>query len=345
MSSLGSSTILAARSPANLSGEKLIAEMLRVEVSIERINAEISDRSASLSELEAATNSALTSIVAQHPINKVWQEGQRVERTRRRSGASRSREGPTRTSGHQNEIIMTDKQEKGKSLSPQGSRTPSGRREELTVSELPSSSSSAGPTSPLLAGGENEGMTAKKLFSEDQNEPLAMDIVECRSFRDEFADPQQQDPLLLDDMAIPLTSTGVAGKRRAKASPDAVSPSDEERQGVNQSLLGQMRPVTVSLRKLRSAKKKPPGDFVDLTEDRALTEAVSLPEMSTDAELESANRSRLRKSHLSGARRLLGARPLQRVRRGKGVLRRSALHPRRRNQWIIPLPLFRLTKI
>ncbi|KMQ92578.1 gag-pol polyprotein [Lasius niger] len=284
----GSPTIMAARSPASSSGEKLIAEILRVEVSIERMSAEITDRSASLSELEAATNSALANVVALHPVDKVWQNKERVERTRKRGEASRSREGPTRTSGHQIDIIMTDRQQLEKSLSPQGSRIPSGRRVELTVPELPTSSSSVGPTSPLLAGRENEGTTAKDLFSEVQNEPLVIDIVECRSFRDEFADFQEKDPLLpVDDKAIPSTSTAVAGKRRAKASPDAISPSDEERRGVSPSLLGQMRPVIVSLRRLRSAKKRPPGDFADLVEDRALAEAVPLPGMSTDAELES----------------------------------------------------------
>ncbi|KMQ88893.1 gag-pol polyprotein [Lasius niger] len=182
---------------------------------------------------------------------------------------------------------MTDRQTMDKSLSSQGIRTPSGRRVELTVPELPSSSSSVGPTSPLLAGGENEETTAKRFLDEDQNEPLVMNIAECRPFKDEFADSQQQDPLLLDDVAIPSASAGVAGKRRAKASPDAISPSDEERREGNQSLLGQMKPVTVSLRRLRSAKKKPPGEFVNPIEDRALAEAASLPGMLTDVELES----------------------------------------------------------
>ncbi|CAL1672252.1 unnamed protein product [Lasius platythorax] len=255
-----------------------------MEVSIERINAGISDRSASLLELETATNSALADFVTHHPSDNVWQETERVERTRRRSGASRSKEGITRTSGHNTDSNMMDRQSKEKSLPPQKSRTPSGRREEPMVSGLPSSSSSVGPTSLLLAGGEYERMTAEELLNEDPKEPLVMDVIECRLFKDEFASSQEQDPPV-SDVVVPITSINVIGKRRARSSPDAVSSSDEERQGVSPSLLGRIRPVTVSLRKLRSTKRKPPNDFADLTEGKVLDD-TSPARMSTDAELE-----------------------------------------------------------
>ncbi|KMQ84932.1 gag-pol polyprotein, partial [Lasius niger] len=166
----GSPIISGDRSTAIQSGDRLIAEMLWVEVSIEKINAEISNRTASLSELEAATNSALTNLATHHPV-----------------------------------------------------------RSSLT---------------------------------------------------------QQQDPLLLDDVPIPSTGAGVTGKRRAKVSPSAISPSDEEGHGISPSLLGWMRPVTVSLRRLKSAKKRRPSDFVDLIEDRALTDSLPVG-TSADAKLES----------------------------------------------------------
>ncbi|KMQ89945.1 thymidine phosphorylase [Lasius niger] len=73
--------------------------MLRVEVSIERISAEISDKAATLSELDTAANSAIAEFVSNNPRDKNWQGTIRAERARRRGEAGRSREGPTRTSG------------------------------------------------------------------------------------------------------------------------------------------------------------------------------------------------------------------------------------------------------
>ncbi|CAL1672274.1 unnamed protein product [Lasius platythorax] len=67
LSLLGSSIPLGEEQNNNGNGETLIAEILRAEVSIERISAEISDKAANLSDLDAATNSALANFVSQYP--------------------------------------------------------------------------------------------------------------------------------------------------------------------------------------------------------------------------------------------------------------------------------------
>ncbi|CAL1672812.1 unnamed protein product [Lasius platythorax] len=62
LSILGSSVPLGEEQIDSAGGDTLIAELIRVEVSIDRINSEISNKTASLLELDAAADTALANI-------------------------------------------------------------------------------------------------------------------------------------------------------------------------------------------------------------------------------------------------------------------------------------------
>ncbi|KMQ88953.1 hypothetical protein RF55_11483 [Lasius niger] len=71
----------------------LVEEILRIEDSIVRINSEITSKTASLLEIDAAAESALTNMISPKDHGVSWQDSDRVERARRRSEANRPRGG------------------------------------------------------------------------------------------------------------------------------------------------------------------------------------------------------------------------------------------------------------
>ncbi|KMQ83646.1 hypothetical protein RF55_19461, partial [Lasius niger] len=166
--------------------------MLRVEVLIERISAEISDKVASLLELDAAANSALANFVSHQHEDNNWQDTKWAERAHRRDEAGRSREGSTRISGQSMTKAMRMDKENEKQLPPQGFRTPSGRRESSMVPGALSSSSSEGPAPSLPTGEERQMVTVANEDTRkvEKEEPLKMATIDCATFSQEFGDSQ-----------------------------------------------------------------------------------------------------------------------------------------------------------
>ncbi|CAL1682480.1 unnamed protein product [Lasius platythorax] len=240
----------------------LVEEILRVEDSIVRINSEITSKAASLLELDAAAESALTNIVSLEDHSDSWQDSDRVGRVRRRSGANRPRGRSTRTSGHMNFAMTMDKVF-DKNLPSQGFRSLSGRREDPTVPEVPPSLSGEEPASSLPTGEEREMATVVKEVDRD---PLDLTFVDCLSAIEVVPQSQNQEAT--------IASTPIAGtKRKAmKISPDA--PSEDE-PGANTS--DTQRVPRVVLRKLRTRKRKP-KEVDDQIEE------VSSASMSTDSD-------------------------------------------------------------
>lgn len=175
---------------------------------------------------------------------------------------------------------IMDNEKMEENLPPQGIQTPSGRREGSMVPLTLSSSSSAGPTFPLLAGGKFKMTTVEEVANKDLDEPLEMTFVECRSFNDEFGESQDLGPHIGDADALASCSK-TKGKRKARVSPGAISPSDEEKKDANFGKY-QIKPVSVVLRKLRPKKKL--SDNVAFLSGNETAGETSPARVSTNAE-------------------------------------------------------------
>ncbi|KMQ87991.1 hypothetical protein RF55_12598 [Lasius niger] len=224
----------------DLDDNLLVEEILRIEDSIVRINSEISSKTASLLEMDAAAESALTNIIAPkgHGVN--WQDFDRAGRARRRSEANRPRGGSTRISGQTTHAMEMDN-ENEINLPSQGFRSPSDRREGPTVPEVPPSSSGEGPTSSLPTGEEFERATVE---TEAEKDPLELTFVDCLSAMEAV-------PRLHQETSVAASTPTTGTKRKAKkVSPDAFS---EDEPGTS----GTQRAPRVILRKLRTRKRKP----------------------------------------------------------------------------------------
>ncbi|CAL1671626.1 unnamed protein product [Lasius platythorax] len=236
----------------------LVEEILRIEDSIVRINSEITSKTASLLEMDAAAESALTNIISPKDHGVSWQDSDRVGRARRRSEANRPRGGSTRISGHTTTAMDMDNVT-NINLPSQGFRSPSGRRENPTVPEVPPSSSGEGPTSSLPTGGEYERATVE---TEVERDPLDL-TFDCLSAMK--AVPQ------LHQEAVVVSTPVTGSKRKArKVSPDA--PSENE-----PGTSGTQRAPRAVLRKLRTRKRKP-------LEVNDRVEEISSASMSADSD-------------------------------------------------------------
>ncbi|KMQ88055.1 hypothetical protein RF55_12527 [Lasius niger] len=198
----------------------ILAEINRVQETMDRVNEEILTKSHTLLELDAATDMALMGLTSNEEPR--GEDSDRVGRARRCGEISRPRGGPPRIrSPNINENAMNMDNEKDNLLPPQGIRTPSGRRTSPTVPGACVSPSRAGPSPPLLAGGDIPMITARIEGEADCRDPLDLTFVDCLSAVEN--EPQQQEVPSLEEAAASTPANTNRAKRKAKKiSPDAI---------------------------------------------------------------------------------------------------------------------------
>ncbi|XP_070162539.1 uncharacterized protein [Polyergus mexicanus] len=177
----------------------------------------------------------------------------------------------------------------GKMLLPQGIRTPSDRRASPTVPEACPSLSHEG-LFPLLPTGGEENLATVGTHSESDRDPLDLTFVGC-STSVELEDPENPKPVDAGIEAPVLRDTKANVKRKAKTSPETNSFSNGEGSQGGET----PKRLTISLRKLRSRKKRP--------DTRAAGKSSSLEvplteEMSTESqERTDSDSNKARKMH------------------------------------------------
>lgn len=183
-------------------------------------------------------------------LDKGFESLVRAGRARRRGEAGRPR-GRTPRIINRNQMTMNMDRNMEKKLLPQENRTPSDRRASLTVPEACPSLSHEG-LSPLLPTGGEENLATLGTHSESDRDPLDLTFVGC-STSVELDDPENPNPVDAGIEAPVFRDAKANVKRKAKTSPEINSFSDGEGghggETPNRS--------TISLRKLKSRKKRP----------------------------------------------------------------------------------------
>ncbi|KAM0732518.1 hypothetical protein ACS0PU_000683 [Formica fusca] len=183
-------------------------------------------------------------------LDKGFESLVRAGRARRRGEAGRPR-GRTHRIINRNQMTMNMDRNMEKKLLPQGNRTPSDRRASLTFPEACPSLSHEG-LSPLLPTGGEENLATLGTHSESDRDPLDLTFVGC-STSVELDDPENPNRVDAGIEAPVLRDAKANVKRKAKTSPEINSFSDGEGghggETPNRS--------TISLRKLKSRKKRP----------------------------------------------------------------------------------------
>ncbi|KMQ90148.1 helicase domain protein [Lasius niger] len=177
LSRFGTSLDQPLKKETNVNSDQDLIRIEKVQEKIDRINAEIASKNASLQILDVATGTALGDLVSDVKL----ETDRRVGRTRRRGEASHPRGGPPRTrSPAMNNMDMEKESEK--LIPPQGIRTPSARRESPTIPGTLLSPSCVGPVLSLPTG---EGHKLATVETEPDRDPLDLTFVDCPSMLEE----------------------------------------------------------------------------------------------------------------------------------------------------------------
>ncbi|XP_070162482.1 uncharacterized protein [Polyergus mexicanus] len=236
--------------------DTLIDEINRIRESIDLTQEKIIEKSVDLLELDVAAETALSSLVPLEDLRGDQETWNRAGRARRCGDTSRPRGRLPRLKNQTKTTRMKMEKESKINLPPQGSRSPSDRRLGSTVPGTYSSSSSLGPSQLLTTGSENLIATAEGMDG-DERDPLELAFVDCLTSptRDQMAGGSL---MTREEAVTPATGnlaiSGGKPKRKAKASPEAVTPSGDERDSVSGGT------SSIALRKRRAAKKKPLAD-------------------------------------------------------------------------------------
>ncbi|XP_070162483.1 putative autophagy-related protein 11 [Polyergus mexicanus] len=206
---------------------------------------------------------------------------ERAGRARRRGEASRPRGRSPRITNQ--ELINMDMNLNGKEkLPPQESRTSSDRRTSPTVPEARSSSSNEG-LSPRLPTGVEDKHATVEIFED----PLEMTtFVDCSSPPMGIILHQQELNRSFGKKVTP--EPGSKSKRKAKTSPDVITPSDEEKGGSKKE--------GINLRKLRPRKKRAQSTNPKAEVTVGDSSLESLMSVETERSSESESKSERRKS-------------------------------------------------
>ncbi|XP_070170992.1 uncharacterized protein PF3D7_1120000-like [Polyergus mexicanus] len=233
----------------------LTAEINRIQESIDLTQGKIIEKAVDLLELDIVAEAALCSLVPSENLGGDW-ENDRAGRARRCGETSRPRGRSPRTTNHETATNMNMDTDKVKKLPPQGFRSPNDRRASSMVPEACSSSSFAGLSSTSAMGVESEIDTAEEGHRiEDNRDLLDLTFVNYSSSSPGGTETQRMKTDSGDLRMTPKQDEEreLAGKikRKAKASPDVITPSDED---IGKESFPRNTPV--ALRKTRPKKKR-----------------------------------------------------------------------------------------